>query len=128
MEYLQNGFTYLLNKPYGWVLLVVVGAVIVISVGFGVGLAQVKKYIKTVGRQEVLDAKAKGYTVSQIVDTAVERTVTKVKQVPSKLAKVVVGILTSKYILSIIKKGITKIVHAISEDEVKAEVKEEEEK
>ena len=111
MEYLQNGFTYLLDKPYGWIVLVVAGVVIVATVGFG-----------------VLDAKAKGYTVSQIVDTAVERTVAKVKQVPSKLAKVVVGILTSKHILSIIKKGVTKIVHAISEDEVKAEVKDEEEK
>lgn len=126
MEYLQTGFTYLLDKPYGWIVLVVVGIGIVATVGFGVGYTQVRKYIKTVGRQEVLDAKAKGYTVSQIVDTAVERTVAKVKQVPSKLAKVVVGILTSKHILSIIKKGITKIVHAISEDEVKTEVKEEE--
>lgn len=121
MEYVKTGFTYLLDKPYGWVVLVVLGLVIVVSAGYTVGLAKVKKYIRTVGRQEVLEAKAKGYTVSEIVDKAVERTVTKVKEVPSKIAQVVVAILTSKYILSIIKKNITKIVHAISEEEVKHE-------
>lgn len=121
MGYISAGFNYLLDKPYGWVVLVVLGLVIVVSAGYAVGLNKVKKYIRTVGRQEVLEAKAKGYTVSEIVDKAVERTVTKVKEVPSKLAQVVVAILTSKYILSIIKKNITKIVHAISEEEVKQE-------
>nr|DAU32505.1 MAG TPA: Protein of unknown function (DUF3094) [Caudoviricetes sp.] len=121
MEYLKAGFTYLLDKPYGWVVFVVVGVVVVIAAGFSVGLAKVKSYIRTVGRQEILEAKAKGYTVSEIVDTAVQRTVDRVKQVPSKLAQVVVTVLTSKYILSIIKKNVSKIVAAISDEEVKSE-------
>ena len=125
MEYLNNGLTYLLDKPYGWVVLVVAGLVIVAVTGYGVGLYQVKKYIRTVGRQEILAAKEKGYTVSQIVDTAVQRTVDKVKQVPSKIAQIVVAILTSKYILSIIKKTVSKIVNAISEEDAPAEAKEE---
>ena len=125
MEYLNNGLTYLLDKPYGWVVLVVAGLVIVAVTGYGVGLYQVKKYIRTVGRQEILAAKEKGYTVSQIVDTAVQRTVDKVKQVPSKIAQIVVAILTSKYILSIIKKTVSKIVNAISEEDATAEAKEE---
>lgn len=125
MEYLNNGLTYLLDKPYGWVVLVVAGLVIVAVTGYGVGLYQVKKYIRTVGRQEILAAKEKGYTVSQIVDTAVQRTVDKVKQVPSKIAQIVVAILTSKYILSIIKKTVSKIVNAISEEDATTEAKEE---
>nr|DAR74939.1 MAG TPA: hypothetical protein [Caudoviricetes sp.] len=125
MEYLNNGLTYLLNKPYGWVILVALGLVIVAVTGYGVGLYQVKKYIRTVGRQEILAAKEKGYTVSQIVDTAVQRTVDKVKQVPSKIAQIVVAILTSKYILSIIKKTVSKIVNAISEEDATEEAKEE---
>lgn len=125
MEYLNNGLTYLLNKPYGWVILVALGLVIVAVTGYGVGLYQVKKYIRTVGRQEILAAKEKGYTVSQIVDTAVQRTVDKVKQVPSKIAQIVVAILTSKYILSIIKKSVSKIVNAISEEDATTEAKEE---
>lgn len=125
MEYLNNGLTYLLNKPYGWVILVALGLVIVVVAGYGVGLYQVKKYIRTVGRQEILAAKEKGYTVSQIVDTAVQRTVDKVKQVPSKIAQIVVAILTSKYILSIIKKTVSKIVNAISEEDATEEAKEE---
>ena len=125
MEYLNNGLTYLLDKPYGWVILVALGLVIVAVTGYGVGLYQVKKYIRTVGRQEILAAKEKGYTVSQIVDTAVQRTVDKVKQVPSKIAQIVVAILTSKYILSIIKKTVSKIVNAISEEDSTAEAKEE---
>ena len=125
MEYLNNGLTYLLDKPYGWVVLVVAGLVIVAVTGYGVGLYQVKKYIRTVGRQEILAAKEKGYTVSQIVDTAVQRTVDKVKQVPSKIAQIVVAILTSKYILSIIKKTVSKIVNAISEEDATDEAKEE---
>ena len=125
MEYLNNGLTYLLNKPYGWVILVALGLVIVAVAGYGVGLYQVKKYIRTVGRQEILAAKEKGYTVSQIVDTAVQRTVDKVKQVPSKIAQIVVAILTSKYILSIIKKTVSKIVNAISEEDATEEAKEE---
>ena len=125
MEYLNNGLTYLLDKPYGWVILVALGLVIVAVTGYGVGLYQVKKYIRTVGRQEILAAKEKGYTVSQIVDTAVQRTVDKVKQVPSKIAQIVVAILTSKYILSIIKKTVSKIVNAISEEDATEEAKEE---
>ena len=117
--------TYLLDKPYGWVILVALGLVIVAVTGYGVGLYQVKKYIRTVGRQEILAAKEKGYTVSQIVDTAVQRTVDKVKQVPSKIAQIVVAILTSKYILSIIKKTVSKIVNAISEEDATEEAKEE---
>ena len=126
MEYLNNGLTYLLNKPYGWVILVALGLVIVAVTGYGVGLYQVKKYIRTVGRQEILAAKEKGYTVSQIVDTAVQRTVDKVKQVPSKIAQIVVAILTSKYILSIIKKTVSKIVNAISEEDATVEAPKEE--
>lgn len=126
MEYLNNGLTYLLNKPYGWVILVALGLVIVAVTGYEVGLYQVKKYIRTVGRQEILAAKEKGYTVSQIVDTAVQRTVDKVKQVPSKIAQIVVAILTSKYILSIIKKTVSKIVNAISEEDATAEAPKEE--
>ena len=59
--------------------------------------------------------------MSEIVDTAVQRTVDRVKQGPSKLAQVVVAVLTSKYILSIIKKNVSKIVAAISDEEVKSE-------
>ena len=46
MEYLNNGLTYLLDKPYGWVILVALGLVIVAVTGYGVGLYQVKKYIR----------------------------------------------------------------------------------
>ena len=116
METGQNLLERVLNHPYGPYAILIVIAIIVLGALWSAGYAKFLTVVKAGARQEILDAKAKGYKVTDIVDTVTQKVIAKVKDTKSKLMHVAIALLTNKYILNIVKKRITKIVNAISEE------------
>ena len=111
METGQNLLERVLNHPYGPYAIIVLGAL------WSAGYAKFLTVVKAGARQEILDAKAKGYKVTDIVDTVTQKVIAKVKDTKSKLMHVAIALLTNKWILNVVKKRITKIVNAISEEQ-----------
>ena len=96
METGQNLLERVLNHPYGPYAIIVLIAIIVLGALWSAGYAKFLTVVKAGARQEILDAK--------------------VKDTKSKLMHVAIALLTNKWILGVVKKRITNIVNAISEE------------
>ena len=117
MESGKNLLDRILEHPYGPYVIIAVIAVIVLGSLWSAGYAKFLTVVKAGARQEILEAKAKGYKVTDIVDTVTQKVIDKVKNAKSKLMHVAIALLTNKWILNVVKKRITKIVNALSEEE-----------
>ena len=106
----------ILNHPYGPYAVLAIIVVIVLGALWSAGYAKFLAVVKGAARTEILDARAKGYKVTDIVDNVTQKVIEKVKTTKSKLMHVAIAILTNKWILGVVKKRISAVVNAISEE------------